>query len=111
MDALQSHLANANPYNYLLLSSPLLYRLKNDAEARDRLSSLLTSDVDPDLKTTIPRALAASGAVSKELSEWCRAELYHQQEELDSPQLGLDLLAGRMRGVTLSLLDVLGTSW
>jgi hypothetical protein len=111
MDALQSHLADANPYNYLILSSPLLYRLRNDAEARGRLSSLLTSDVDPDLKTTIPRALAASGGVSKELAEWSKAELHHQQEELDSPQLGLDLLAGRVRGVTLSLLDVLGTSW
>lgn len=111
IDTLRNHLASANIYNYLLLSSPLLLRLRNDAEARDHLSNLLTSDLDPNLKATIPRALAASAGVSKELAEWCRAELHHQQEELGSPQLGLDLFAGSVRGVTLSLLDVLGTSW
>jgi hypothetical protein len=92
------------------LTRPLIQRIRRDADARAVFTDLLRPSLYGSGKATVPRVIAAANGVSPTLATWCREEVERQLAEDTVPQFGFDLLAGHMRAVALSLLDVLETS-
>ncbi len=116
-DRLQRHLTASgvvnNPYVSRALVKALTRRLRTDPETVRVLASMLTESLHASAKASITRALAVTDGVSSELVTYCNSEIRHQLA-LKSPELGFDVVSGEVRGVVLSLLDVLnggGTSF
>jgi hypothetical protein len=107
--ALETDLVSAqrNPFHVDNVIRPLIARLHTDSEAVSNLSDALFSTVNPSVKATFPKILAASGSFTAERDKWCRDELARQRA-LQSPEIGYDLLAKVPRAVSLCLLDSLG---
>jgi hypothetical protein len=107
---LSRHLAASgvvsNPYVSRALVKALSRRLKKDRNATRVLLSTLTGSPNSSAKASITRTLATANGLSPELADYCASEIHHQLT-LDSSELGFDAVSGEVRGVVLSLLDVL----
>jgi hypothetical protein len=58
----------------------------------------------------LPGLIGAAPGVSPELRAWCLEEMNHQIRGTEPPQIGVDLLHGKLRPVVHSLLDALSQS-
>jgi hypothetical protein len=89
-----------------LVTGPLSARLRRDPEAVRTLEDNLDTDTDSVMKAAIPSAVEMAGAFTQSAVDWCAAEIERQSEK-DSPDLGFDLRTGTVRGVAITLIDVL----
>lgn len=91
------------------LESPIQWLLRNDADAVSAFMDALNGSVVPSLKASIPRLLASATKIPGDLSDWCKEELT-RQAALRSPELGYDIIARQVQGITISLFEVLRES-
>jgi hypothetical protein len=89
-----------------LVTGPLSARLRRDLEAVRTFADTLDASTDPVMKAAIPSALGIAGALTQRAADWCAAEI-EQQYASDSTDLGFDLRTGTIRGVAITLTDVL----
>lgn len=89
-----------------MIARPLIRRLRKDDELLELLVARLQSSPSLTEKASFPRLIAiAKGAT--EVRQWCVEELERQTNGSVFPEVGLDLIEGRLRPVAHSLLDVL----
>jgi energy-coupling factor transporter ATP-binding protein EcfA2 len=107
--ALEADLTSAqhNPFLVNNVIRPVTARLQGDTEAVRHVSEMLFATANPSVKASFSKILAFSGSFSVERDTWCREEL-ERQRALQSPEVGYDLLAKTVRGVSLCLLESLG---
>lgn len=86
--------------------SPILRRLARDQALRETLLERLQSGASPGEKASLPRLLARASGHWPELWQWCKEELARQTARVPLPEIGLDLLAGRLCSVAYALADV-----
>ncbi|MGH7778484.1 MAG: hypothetical protein ACREQR_01480 [Candidatus Binataceae bacterium] len=107
---LQRHFAVSgvvsNQYVSRALVRGLVRRLKRDPDAASALLAALNESVSASDKASIARSLASANGLSPELAGYCSREI-RAQMALDCPDLGFDVVSGEIRGIALSLLDVL----
>jgi hypothetical protein len=89
-----------------LVTGPLSGRLRRDPEAVRAFEDTLDASTDPVMKAAIPSALGIAGALTQAAADWCAAEI-ERQSAYDSTDLGFDLQTGTVRGVAITLTDVL----
>jgi hypothetical protein len=90
------------------LIRPLLRRLRDDDELSGKLRSrALAPNARPSERASLPRLLSAARGQDTSLREWCRAEVSRQHDAATFAEMGFDLLAGEIRPVEYSLLDLL----
>lgn len=89
-----------------LVSGPLAARLHRDVEAVRAFEESLDASTDPIMKAAIPSALGIAGALTQRAADWSTAEI-ERQSASDSTDLGFDLRTGTVRGVSITLTDVL----
>jgi hypothetical protein len=89
-----------------LVSGPLSARLRRDPEAVRAFEDSLNVSTDPAMKAAIPSALGMAGALSQPTADWCAAEIERQYAS-GRTDLGFDLRTGTVRGVTITLVEVL----
>lgn len=93
---------------YLLgINRPVISRLRTDDNLYAMLTEALQNELSPSSKATIPRLIGAGRGITPELRAWCTGEVDRQLRGQQSPEIGFDLLAGELRPVVHSLLDVL----
>jgi hypothetical protein len=86
---------------------PLIHRIQKDNKFRDMLIKSLYNNSCSSFKATIPRLISASGKITPEFRKWCTEELNNQLSPTNSPEIGMDLVAGELRPVAHSILDIL----
>jgi hypothetical protein len=89
------------------LTSAIVQRLRRDEEAREAFARLLAMPLSVGANATLPRLLAAAGALRLDHAQWCEDELRRQLADGVIPDVGFDLIEGRPRAVSASLLDAL----
>ena len=89
-----------------LVARPFVRRIAEDEPLAERLHQHLLGAPTCSEKASLPRLLVGGRGLGEGLRSWCLAELARQQEAR-SPELGFDWVAGRVRAVSQSLLDVL----
>lgn len=89
-----------------LVTGPLSARLRRDSEAVQAFEGALDANTDPVMKAAIPSALGMAGALTQPAVDWCAAEIERQSAN-GSTDLGFDLRTGIVRGVAITLIDVL----
>jgi len=99
--------ARHNRFQVTMMTKPLLSRLRFDPEVASRIFEHLKASLNPSVKASFPRLLAATGEMTPERIDWCREELGRQQSS-SSPQIGYDVLEQVPRSVTLCLLESIG---
>ncbi len=82
-------------------------RLARDDEASDHFRLVLTDELTPNEIASLPRYLAAAGALDVGAYETCRALLDLHYSRAGVPLAGYDAFANDVRPVTHSLLDAL----
>jgi hypothetical protein len=90
-----------------LVVRPFVRRLAEDEPLAEMLHQRLQAVPTCSEKGSLPRLLAMGRGLGDGLRSWCVAELGRQQGKGHLPELGFDLVAGRVRAVSQSLLDVL----
>jgi hypothetical protein len=91
-----------------MLRSALVRRIRRDPASRAAIESELLSTSSPNAKSTLVSLLATSGGMAADdVRSWCAAELHRQFLAAEPPELGFDLIAGRVRSVGLAVLDAL----
>jgi hypothetical protein len=107
---LQRHLAASGVVSNRYVSRALLgavaRRLRRDSDARGALLMALTESSQPTNKASFARCLAIADGLSEQLAGYCSREIHHQIE-VENPEIGYDVISGELRGILLSLLDVL----
>jgi hypothetical protein len=88
------------------VTGPLSARLRRDPEAVRAFEDTLEVTSDPVMKAAIPSALGIAGALTQRVADWCAAELERQYTG-GGADLGFDVRAGIVRGVAITLTDVL----
>lgn len=86
---------------------PIISRIQKDNKFLDMLIKSLDNNSCSSFKATIPRLISASGKMTPEFRKWCIGELNNQLSPRNSPEIGMDLIAGELRPVAHSLLDIL----
>jgi hypothetical protein len=89
-----------------LITGPLSARLRRDPEAVRALEGTLHASADPVMKAAIPSALGIAGALTQRAADWCATEIERQYAD-ESTELGFDMRTGTVRGVAITLTDVL----
>ena len=89
-----------------LVTGPLSARLRRDSEAVRAFEDNLDASTDPVMKAAIPSALGIAGALTQSAADWCAAEI-ERQSASDITDLGFDLRTATVRGVAITLIDVL----
>ena len=89
-----------------LVTGPLSARLRRDSEAVRAFEDNLDVSTDPVMKAAIPSALGIAGALTQSAADWCAAEI-ERQSASDITDLGFDLRTATVRGVAITLIDVL----
>jgi hypothetical protein len=89
-----------------LVAGPLSARLRRDPEAVRMFEDALDIATDPVMKAAIPSALGIAGALTQRAADWCTAEIARQHAS-DDTDLGFDLRTGTVRGVAITLAEVL----
>jgi len=89
-----------------LVTGPLSARLRRDPEAVRAFEDTLEVTSDPVMKAAIPSALGIAGALTQRVADWCAAEL-ERQSTGGGADLGFDVRTGTVRGVAITLTDVL----
>ena len=89
-----------------LVTGPLSARLRRDPGAARMFEANLDIGMDPVMKAAIPTALDMAGILMQSAADWCTAEIERQSAN-DSTDLGFDLQSGTVRGVAITLTDVL----
>jgi hypothetical protein len=89
-----------------LVTGPLSARLRRDSEAVRAFEDNLDASTDPVMKAAIPSALGIAGALTQPAADWCAAEI-ERQSAGDITDLGFDLRTATVRGVAITLTDVL----
>ncbi|HXZ69897.1 MAG TPA: hypothetical protein VEH31_03365 [Streptosporangiaceae bacterium] len=89
-----------------LVTGPLSVRLRRDPEPVRAFEDALDASTDPVMKAAIPSALGIAGALTQRAADWCAAEI-ERQYACDSIDLGFDMRTGTVRGVAITLTDVL----
>jgi hypothetical protein len=89
-----------------LVTGPLSARLRRDSEAVQAFEGALDANTDPVMKAAIPSALGMAGALTQPAVDWCAAEIERQSAN-GSTDLGFDLRTGIVRGMAITLIDVL----
>ena len=89
-----------------MIARPLIRRLRKDDELLELLVARLQSTPSLTEKASFPRLIAlARGATL--VRQWCAEELERQTNGSVFPEIGVDLIEGRLRPVAHSLLEVL----
>jgi hypothetical protein len=99
--------ARRNEYQVMMITKPLLARLRFDPEVAAQIFEHLKASTNPTVKASFPRLLGAIGEVTPERADWCVQEL-GRQKLLKCPEIGYDALARTARSVTLCVLESLG---
>lgn len=89
-----------------LVTGPLSARLRRDPEAVRAFERKLNGSTGPLMKAAIPSALSMAGALTQMVADWCAAEI-ERQSTSGTTDLGFDLRTGTVRGVVITLTDVL----
>ena len=89
-----------------LVTGPLSARLRRDPEAVRVFEDTLDASTEPVMKAAIPSALSIAGVLAQQTADWCAAEIERQSAN-GSTDLGFDLRTGAVRGVAITLTDVL----
>jgi hypothetical protein len=89
-----------------LVGGPLSARLRRDPDALRAFEETLTGNADPVMKAAIPSALSSAGVLTQTVTDWCAAEIGRQAAS-QTPDLGFDLRTAKVRGVMITLTDVL----
>lgn len=89
-----------------LVTGPLAARLRRDPEAVRAFEDTLDANTDPVMKAAIPSALGIAGALTQRAADWCGAEIERQYTS-ECTDLGFDVRTGTVRGVAITLTDVL----
>lgn len=92
----------ANPY----WVPNVIRRIQSDDETYAAMQRSLVEQPSPGVKASFPRLLGRARGVSDELRAWCVSECERAKTDLVG-EVGLDLVAGHARLVTLSLYDLL----
>jgi hypothetical protein len=90
-----------------LIARPFVRRIADDEPLAEVLRLRLQEVPTCSEKGSLPRLLVMGRGLDDDLRSWCLAELGRQQGEAHFPELGFDLVAGRVRAVSQALLDVL----
>ena len=109
-DGLAKILSSPNPvqlHNSRFVTRPVLRRLRTDDNLFAMLTDRLQNKPTSSEKATIPRLISAARGISNELRTWCIEEMNRQLSVTETPQIGVDLIAGELRPVLHSLLDIL----
>lgn len=101
-----SEMIQAGDDQTFLVAGPLTARLRRDPEAVRVFEDSLDASTDPVMKAAIPSALGIAGALSQRAADWCGAEIERQYAS-DTTELGFDVRTGAVRGVAITLTDVL----
>ncbi len=89
---------------------PIARRLQTDETLVSMLIEQLQTAPSPSEKATFPQLVNKAQVLSPELRNWCIDEVDRQLGSATSPEAGFDLVAGDLRPVAHSLLDMLGQS-
>jgi hypothetical protein len=90
---------------------PFVRRITSDGSLVDLLHHILHGAPTSSERASIPRLLAMGRGLEDRLRSWCIDELVNQRRnEGGFPELGFDVIAGRVRDVSQSLLDILEPS-
>ena len=84
----------------------IIRRIQCDDEMCAAMQGRLSGQASPGVKASFPRLLGRARGVSDELRAWCISECERAKTDLVG-EVGLDLVAGQARLVTLSLFDLL----
>ena len=95
-----------NAYASRALLKSAVRRIRKDREVESSLLERFNDQLKPAEKASVPRLLASANGVSSEVLQFCANEI-DRQNQLESPELGFDVVSAEIRGVYLSLLDAL----
>jgi hypothetical protein len=87
----------------------IIRRIQSDDEMHATMQGRLSGQASPGVKASFPRLLGRARGVSDELRAWCVSECERAKTDLVG-EVGLDLVGGQARVVTLSLFDLLAGS-
>lgn len=104
IERLAGDIGNSPTAVHDVLLAAVLRRLQRDTEAREIIKRELFTTKRPSAKATLARLLFSGASPSRDLTEWCAAEITHQFDGR-VPDLGFDLIARQVRSVGVSLLD------
>ena len=85
----------------------IIRRIQNDDVTYGVMLKRLAEQPSPGVKASFPRLLARARGMSDELRAWCISECERAKSDLVG-EVGLDLVAGQLRLIALSLFDLLG---
>jgi hypothetical protein len=89
-----------------VIIQPILRRLGTDESLCGMLTERLRNSPTPSEKATVPKLIGTARGLSSELRNWCIEEADRQLRSEESPEIGVDLVIGKLRPVAHSLLDV-----
>jgi hypothetical protein len=89
------------------LTLPITTRLGEDAAFASLMMDVLSKSPTPHQKVSFVRLLASSGVQQEVLRAWCAREYKRQSSRPHMQEYGFDLMAGGVRAVSHSILDVL----
>jgi len=89
---------------------PIVRRLRVDSDLLNMLIERLQNEPSSSAKATVPQLISQAQGLSPELRDWCSDEIDRQLGGTMSPEVGFDWIAGDLRPVAHSLLDVLSQS-
>ena len=82
-------------------------KLSQDEELYARLFARLINDASFSEQVSLSRLLSMSRSGDQELREWCEKEISYQMNGKKLPDCGFDVVSGRVRPLTHTLLDIL----
>lgn len=97
----------ANTWMYIRDRSLIIRRLQTDEQFLEMLNNHLRRNPTVTERITILKLIARAKGISPELKNWCLDEVNAQVRSNSPPLTGIDLIAGGIRPLTHSLLDVL----
>jgi hypothetical protein len=82
----------------------VIRRIKDDDDAYRRMRDILFGEPSPGIKASFPRLMARARALESDLRDWCRLKC---GKNVTVGEVGMDLIAGKVRLVSQSLFDSL----
>jgi len=94
-----------NEFNHDNVSGAIIRRIKRDPQARTVIADALLGGAHPTVKMNLYRLLDSAGFITPEIIQRCLCDA-NSQLRAGMVECGFDVVAGAVRGLPLSLLDV-----
>jgi hypothetical protein len=82
----------------------VIRRIKDDDDAYRQMRDVLFAEPSPGITASFPRLIARARALESDLRDWCHVKC---GEKIPVGEVGMDLIAGKVRPVSQSLFDLL----